>query len=530
MITTQPLLQITLRAVCTLLVTTTVELPDKGVYSQFNSSVTIALPAWVPTVDLRVSRDRDRNLLTVLRDNDAVKTYPIAPICEAPTLACLGLRDIDRAELAKLVQRDGRLPLAARGVLPQDSDGDGIPDAVDILIGAKKAVLLATPYVETSRKLPYPGGDMPPNEGVCTDVVVRALRNAGLDLQKEVFEDAGRAPKAYRSITSRNPSIDHRRVRNLMTYFERHFHKLAVTDQLLPGDVVLLDTFPNRNGIEHIGVVSDRLRKSGHPLIINAWTNGYRTSEMDLLGFVSAPAAYRVPSAVSRSSDRTFRLAPTNRQVVLAVSDSWSAPSARLSWWERRSGAWTRQHGPVDAMLGSAGLGWGRGLVPISAMTALAGPHKREGDQRAPAGIFRLSRATGYGALPPALTRLPYTQATATLRCVDDPLSPDYNQIRESPAGSPLWSSDEAMLRDDGQYALTIAVDHNRDSVQAGVGSCIFLHPWRAPHVPSPGCTMLNPSDVARLLAWLDPAKAPVLVQLPRHIYNSVAAAWDLPR
>jgi uncharacterized protein YijF (DUF1287 family) len=64
---------------------------------------------------------------------------------------------------------------------------------------------------------------------------------------------------------------------------------------LLPGDVILLDTFPGRKGIEHIGVVSDRLGPSGRPLIINAWTEGYRTSEMDLLRFVPAPAAFRVP-------------------------------------------------------------------------------------------------------------------------------------------------------------------------------------------------------------------------------------------
>jgi len=269
-------------------------LPDKGVYPQLDAEVRIALPSWVPSAALRVRVDRDRNLLTVVRGADAVKTYPVAPTCPAPTLACLGLAAADRAELARLAGPDGRLPLAPTGAAPADTDGDGIPDAVDILIGAKKAVLLATPYVETSRKLPYPGGDMPTDEGVCTDVVVRALRNAGIDLQSAVFEDAGRAPGAYPAISRRNPSIDHRRVRNLLPYFQRHFRPVAL-DDLLPGDVVLLDTFPDRKGVEHIGVVSDRLGPSGRPLIINAWTEGYRTSEMDLLRFVPVPAAFRVP-------------------------------------------------------------------------------------------------------------------------------------------------------------------------------------------------------------------------------------------
>jgi uncharacterized protein YijF (DUF1287 family) len=278
----------------------TAALADKGVYPELDARVTIALPSWVPAGATRVRIDRDRRLLTVLRGDDALKTYAIAPTCGAPTFACLGLAERDRAELARLLGPDGRLPLATETATLADTDGDGIPDAVDILIGAKKAVLLATPYVETSRKLPYPGGDMPTDEGVCSDVVVRALRNAGIDLQRAIFEDAGRAPAAYPAIVRRNPSIDHRRVRNLQPYFERHFRKVAL-DDLLPGDVVLLDTFPLRKGIEHIGIVSDRVGRSGRPLIINAWTEGYRTSEMDLLEFVAAPAAYRAPGRPSGS-------------------------------------------------------------------------------------------------------------------------------------------------------------------------------------------------------------------------------------
>jgi uncharacterized protein YijF (DUF1287 family) len=269
-------------------------LPDRGVYSQLDARVQVALPSWISATGLDVRVDRARRLLTVLRGDDALKTYLIAPTCDAPTVACLGVAEADRAELTRLARPDGRLPLAPASPAPADTDGDGIPDAVDILIGAKKAVLLATPYVETSRKLPYPGGDMPTDEGVCTDVVVRALRNAGIDLQRAIFEDAGRAPGAYPAIARRNPSIDHRRVRNVQPYLERHFRKVA-TGALLPGDVVLLDTFPTRKGIEHIGIVSDRLGASGRPLIINAWTEGYRTAEMDLLGFVAAPAAYRAP-------------------------------------------------------------------------------------------------------------------------------------------------------------------------------------------------------------------------------------------
>jgi L,D-peptidoglycan transpeptidase YkuD (ErfK/YbiS/YcfS/YnhG family) len=252
---------------------------------------------------------------------------------------------------------------------------------------------------------------------------------------------------------------------------------------------------------------------------------------MDLLGFVAVPAAYRVPPASGAPATRDFQLPAKHRQVVLVVSDSWSADAAELSWWQRPAGTWVQKQRPVRVMLGAAGMGWGQGLLPAAISRDLTGPRKREGDQRAPAGVFRLSRATGYRERAQVQTRMPYTQAMPSLRCVDDPASSHYNQLVERPRGTPpAWSSDEAMLRSDGQYALTIAVDHNRNPTEAGAGSCIFLHSWPAANTASPGCTMLDPGELARLLAWLNPADAPVLVQLPRSVYQQFAAAWDLPR
>ncbi|HEY5281921.1 MAG TPA: DUF1287 domain-containing protein, partial [Polyangia bacterium] len=420
-------------------------LTDRGVFSELDARVTIALPAWVPAANLRFVVDRPHRLLTVVAGHDPVKTYPADPKCDEPTPDCLGLRQADRDELTRPLPRDGRLPLAEVDL--RDSDGDGIPDPVDILLGAKKAALLASPYVETSPKLAYPGGDVPTTEGVCTDVVVRALRNAGIDLQKEVFEDAGRAPAAYPAIPKRNPNIDHRRVRNLLVYFGRHWRKVERVEDLLPGDVAMLDTFPSRKGVEHIGIVSDKLGKSGRPLIINAWTVGYRTSEMDLLGFVPMPIAFRAPAATTPASATlpTFRIPAETRQLVTVITSDWGSSQARLAWWKRQgNGKWIQQDGPVDAVVGSAGLGWGRGIHPASVVKALGGPEKREGDNRAPAGVFRLSQATGYAAAPPRGTRITYRHASPALRCVDDPVSPFYNQLREAPAtGKPPWASDE---------------------------------------------------------------------------------------
>jgi len=510
-------------------------LPDKGVFSALDSRVAIIAPAWVRHERVILAADRVHAVLTLSLQGEPVKAYPIAPTCDEDKLDCLGLRNEDSDELRKILKSASS---AATFVRPNfsDTDGDGIPDSVDILLGAKKTVVLHSAYQETAPKLAYPGGDVPENVGVCTDVIVRALRNAGIDLQKAIFEDARLAASAYPGIRERNPSLDHRRVRNLAVYFKRHWRPIQRLDDLLPGDVVLLDTFPSKPGPDHIGIVSDVLGPRRLPLIINAWTNGFHTEEMDLLPSIPMTIAYRPPATRGAATQpqgnpQLLVLPPSTRQLVLVTTEDWNQSSAQLSLWERDEGhGWKRHTSPTRATVGAAGLGWGRGLHADTVAAALGGPQKREGDSRAPAGIFPLSSATGYARLPPVGARLPYRQATDELRCVDDPASPHYNQLRKLSAGtSPTWRSDEKMKRSDVQYRLTVVVDHNRAPVQAGAGSCIFLHTWPIAGAASPGCTMMALTDVEKLVTWLDPRAHPVLVQLPMPIASEAARGWGLP-
>jgi uncharacterized protein YijF (DUF1287 family) len=515
-------------------------LPDRGVFSSLDARVETVPPAWVSAKDARLAIDGTRGILTLVLGGEPVKAYPITRGCSDATLACLGLREPDRRELARFFPDGATPPQVLLSPPFHDTDGDGIADAVDILLGAKKTVLLKSAYKETARKLKYPGGDVPPDVGVCTDVIVRALRNAGIDLQKEIFEDAGRARSAYPSIPTRNPNLDHRRVRNLAVYFQRHWRHVADIEDLLPGDVVLLDTFPSKPGPDHIGIVSDRPGDSGRPLIINAWTNGCVTDEMDLLRFVPMTMAYRVPAPRGTAQARDEKPDPmpglslpeTTRQIVLVETDDWTSTEGRLSLWQRGpQQAWKRRGRETRVTVGGAGLGWGRGLHALDKVTTLGGPVKREGDGRAPAGIFRLLQATGYGPSPPRGTSLPYRRAGHNLRCVDDPRSPQYNQLVSLPPGTaPAWDSDERMRRSDDQYRLTVIVEHNRDPAVPQAGSCIFLHVWPVPGIPSPGCTMMPLAEMRRLLPWLRPAAHPVLVQLPHAILKKAAPAWGLPR
>ena len=129
-----------------------------------------------------------------------------------------------------------------------------------VVAGAVEQTGYTRLYDPTYVQLAYPGGDPPPDRGVCSDVVVRAFRRAGVDLQKEIHEDMARHFAAYpNSWHMRGPdsNIDQRRVPNLMTYFTRMGKAQPISKQpedYLPGDVVAWDL---GNGVLHIGVITD---------------------------------------------------------------------------------------------------------------------------------------------------------------------------------------------------------------------------------------------------------------------------------
>jgi uncharacterized protein len=122
-------------------------------------------------------------------------------------------------------------------------------------------------------RIPYPGGDVPADTGVCTDEVIRSYRAVGVDLQKDVHEDMvqniAAYPKKHGGLTAHtDPSIDHRRVPNLMVFFRRKGEVLPVTDRAedyLPGDLVTWDL---GGGVPHIGIVVDEKSRGSNRYMI----------------------------------------------------------------------------------------------------------------------------------------------------------------------------------------------------------------------------------------------------------------------
>ena len=215
------------------------------------------------------------------------------------------------------------------------------------------------------------------------------------------------------------------------------------------------------------------------------------------------------------------------RQMVLSVSAGWDQARSILQPYERSSGdaPWTPVGAPIEGSLGRAGLAWGRGLH----LPDLPGPQKREGDGRSPAGVFDLRLVTGYARAAPGGTRMPYREATATLRCVDDARSSHYNRLADEAKATKDWSSADDMRRKDDLYRLVVWVGHNDAPVAPGGGSCIFLHLRGGPESTTSGCTAFEAEPMDRLLRWLDPTLRPVLVQLPDAEYRARAAEWGLP-
>ena len=187
---------------------------------------------------------------------------------------------------------------SAGSVALADHSGGHAPGA-DLVAAARAQVGVTVHYDPAYRKLAFPGGDVPADRGVCTDVIVRALRAArALDLQQRVHADmkahwgAYPHPPSWR-LTRPDPNIDHRRVPNQMRYFERAGYSRPISRSsadYLPGDIVAWDL---GRGILHVGMVGDQMSEDGARHVIHNIGAGAR--EEDILFRFTIIGHYRLP-------------------------------------------------------------------------------------------------------------------------------------------------------------------------------------------------------------------------------------------
>src|SRR5882672_1929914 len=141
-------------------------------------------------------------------------------------------------------------------------------------------------YVSTYVRIPYPGGDVPADTGVCTDEIIRSYRAVGVDLQEEVHEDMVQNFSSYPDkrrwlLAHPDSNIDHRRVPNLMAFFQRKGESLPITTRMedySPGDLVTWDLGGN---VPHIGIVVDqKSRASGRYMVVHNIGDGPKMEDV----------------------------------------------------------------------------------------------------------------------------------------------------------------------------------------------------------------------------------------------------------
>jgi uncharacterized protein YijF (DUF1287 family) len=206
------------------------------------------------------------------------------------TLGCIALDDADAITLFAEIQKGTRVDVYASA---EDEKQLGRADFLPgkVLASAKAQIESPALYTTAAMKvipLDFPGGDIPADQAVCTDIIVRTLRGVGLDLQAMVFEDRTLHPERYPGKREApRISIDHRRVGNLVALLRRFAVTGAIGKEigLAPGDIVVFDTgIANGTPFDHIGIVDDQKDSYGKLRAINIWTVGRRTSSMALIG------------------------------------------------------------------------------------------------------------------------------------------------------------------------------------------------------------------------------------------------------
>lgn len=227
-------------------------------------------------------------------------------------------------------------------------------------------------------------------------------------------------------------------------------------------------------------------------------------------------------------SARAFELPAASTQCIVGVADDWNSSKVTLTAFEKRNGQWQPALGPWPGRLGKKGMIWGLGLHPNPAGAAL----KKEGDWRAPAGVFRIGGAWGYDTSIRKHPKLFYRRITAQDLWVEDSKSPHYNRhliLDHKPSTS--WEKKQQMRQGDHAHSLKLFIAHNAPpKIIPGGGSAIFFHIWRGGgSKPTAGCTTISEPRLRQLISWIDPTVQPLYVLLPKAEYTAKRAAWKLP-
>jgi L,D-peptidoglycan transpeptidase YkuD (ErfK/YbiS/YcfS/YnhG family) len=236
-----------------------------------------------------------------------------------------------------------------------------------------------------------------------------------------------------------------------------------------------------------------RMRLVGVPLVLALVLGGVLATSGSVNNAEIAAADQPFAELVQAIGPLPLPYSGKANQLVTVVASSPAATTATLTAWVRAAGTWKSVIGPVDAFVGSAGVG-----------------AASESVSRTPAGAFALTEA--FGNLPSNGTRLPYFQADQSDWWVSDTESPVYNtHYHCKPGTCPFNENIGENLRDAGaDYNHAVVIDYNRTPVVKGAGSAFFLHVSAGK--PTSGCVSIDAGRLDEVMRWLDPAQHPEIL------------------
>jgi len=225
-------------------------------------------------------------------------------------------------------------------------------------------------------------------------------------------------------------------------------------------------------------------------------------------------SSIEVPQAnILQLRNPNISLPSDSYQLMVVTTDNWNSKTGTLQRYAKNpnisTAAWIKVGKPVEIILGRNGLGWGKGLhtTPKNAKYI-----KKEGDGRAPAGLFTLGNGFGYQNLN---IDFPYATYKRTDHCVDDSSSKWYNKIIDSTKVEKDYKSFEHMKLNNHLYKYGITVNHNPEQIK-DAGSCIFMHIRSGNGKGTAGCTAMSEDKIMTILKWLKEEDKPLLLQLPK--------------
>ncbi len=203
--------------------------------------------------------------------------------------------------------------------------------------------------------------------------------------------------------------------------------------------------------------------------------------------------------------DLLFKLDKNVSQLLLVTNNCPSSFIVQITALEKKDGKWEEVFPSVNGVIGKNGF-----ALP---------EEKREGDGRTPAGIFPLKISFGYKESIP--TKMPYRQSLSDDLWVDDINALDYNRWVKEKSTKAL--SFERMRRDDDLYKYGLVIEYNTAPVVKGYGSAIFFHVWRGKNRPTEGCVAVSEDNIVRILKWLDPQAAPLIIMGAEDMMEQIA-------